>query len=292
MSDEIRQNIDSYIYQENRLLVQLAEINKQKGNIGSQITKEAASLIAREFFGRPGGKVARSLVDRSEKERIQSLQDEVDRQHIIIVGRIRAYLGTVSEWKKNLKAPNSEMLISRLDRAQTGVRATTRIRSTIKLLTSMKSKRLVLNREIPLIEKTGIVLPPGSPVSGILELKKILSSTTNYVKICDPWVDQETLVVIRSVPKGVHIKLLTGESGKSKRFRKACIDFKVERTSYEMRVGEGLHDRFILTWNRGWLLGSSIKDFGKKFSAMISLPEKDVASTEKIFDSLWRKGQP
>lgn len=291
MSEEIKHNINSYIYQEDRLLVQLAEINKQKGNIGSQITKEAASLIAREYFGRSGGKVARSLVDRSEKVRIKSLQDDVDRQHQFIVSRIRTYLGTVSEWKKNLKASNSEILISRLDRAQTGVRVTTRIRSTIKFMTSLKSKPLVHNRDIPLIEETGIVLPPGSSVSGLLELNKILGSVTKYAKICDPWVDKKTLEIIRSVPNDVPIQLLTGESGKSRRFQKSCADFKVERTSFEMRVGEGLHDRFILTWRRGWLLGSSINAFGKKFSALTPLPEKDVASTERIFDSLWKKVQ-
>lgn len=206
--------------------------------------------------------------------------------------RIRGLLGTVSEWRKNLKEPNSDTLISRLERAQTGVRVATRVRATIKFLTSLKSKRLVDNKDLPIIEEKGVVLPPGSPFTGIIELAKVLGSVSEYVKICDPWVDIETLEAFLSIPRGIPIYLLTGESGKSRKFQNACGTFQAERSLFEVRLVQGLHDRFILTKNRGWLLGSSIKDFGKKFSAFTPLLNKDAMETESIYDDLWRKAQP
>jgi len=289
MSDEITRVLDSYIQQEKRLLNQLSQIQGQRYDIGTEIGKEVVSLGAREILGRTGGKIVRRLMIQGEKVRARELEAAVDAQHRGNVLHIRGFLRTVSEFRKKLEEPNSDRLISRLERAQDGVRVATRIRATMRLLSSLKSKRLVFNKDIPIIEKKGAVLSPGSPFSGMLELRKILSSTTEYVKICDQWVDIPTLEILLSVPEAIPIKLLTGEAGKSRRFLRACSDFQVERPGFEVRIGEGLHDRFILTKKQGWLVGSSIKDFGKKFSAVIPLLESEKQDTEKIFDDLWKK---
>lgn len=294
MSDEINRILDSYIHQEDRLLVQLAEINKQKGNIGSQIKKEAASLIVREYLGRTGGKFARSIVNRSEKERNQSLLEGVDRQHVVIVSRIQALLVTVSEFNKNLIESNSHRLLIRLDKAQEGVRVSTRVNATKKLLTSLKSKRLIYNTEIPNIAPKEAVLPPGSPFRGLLELTNVFKSVTGYVKICDPWADLKTLEVFLSIPENIPIMFLTEKTGgksKARRFRRACKEFQTEHPDFEIRKGQGLHDRFIISKKQGWSVGSSIKDFGKNFSALTPLSDEVKKDTEKIFDELWRKAQ-
>ena len=288
MSDEINQVLDLFISQEERLLTQFSQIRGQISDVQKEIGRDLITLGARELFGRTGGKIARKVMEQSEKERIKSQEAAIDAQHRGIVNRISGLLGTLSEWRKNLKEPNSDMLVSRLKRAQTGVRVTTRIRATIKLLSNLKLKRLTYNKDIHTIKEIGIVLAPGSPFSGHLELTKILSSVIEYVKICDPWVDIKTLEVLLSIPSSISIKLLTGDSGKSKKFQSASKAFQVERQLYEMRVGTGLHDRFIITKNRGWLLGSSIKDFGKKFTAMTLLPDNDAKETEKIYDDLWK----
>lgn len=292
MSDEIARTIESYIQQEQRLLNQLIQIRSEQDDFRTELGKEVVSLGAREILGRKGGKLVRKIMEKTERERIRNQEVQIDSQHRGYVQRIRGLLGTVSEWRKNLKEPNSDMLISRLERAQTGVRVATRIRATIKFLTSQKSKRFVYNKDIPIIEEKGVVLAPGSPFTGIIELAKVLGSVSEYVKICDPWVDIETLEALLSVPKGIPIYLLTDESGKSRRFQNACSAFQVERSLFEVRLVPGLHDRFILTKNRGWLLGSSIKDFGKKFSAFTPLLNKDAMETESIYDDLWRKAQP
>ncbi len=185
-------------------------------------------------------------------------------------------------------------MVSRLERAQTGVRVETRIRHTVKLLTNLKSKRFVYNKDLPVIPQSEAILPPGSPFTGLMELRKLLSSADGYVKICDTYVDVKTLDILNSVPTGIPIKLLTENTGGSKRapaFLRACKDFKAERPGLEVRKGDGLHDRFILMANRGWSVGSSLKDFGNKFSALTPLQEKGKREAEKIYDDLWKKAR-
>ena len=291
MSAEVTRVLESYIQQEQRLLNHLSQIRSERDDIRTELGKEVVSLGAREVLGRTGGQLVRKIMEKTERERIRNQEAQIDSQHRGCVQRIRGLLGTVSEWRKNLKEQNSDVLNSRLERTQTGVRVATRIRSTIKFLTSLKSKRLVYNKDVPIIEEKGVVLPPGSPFTGILELAKILGSVTEYVKICDPWVDIKTLEAFLSIPKDIPIYLLTSDSGKSRRFQNACSAFQAERSHFEVRTVQGLHDRFILTKNRGWLLGSSIKDFGKKFSALTPLLNIDAMETESIYDDLWGKGR-
>ena len=294
MSDEVSRILESDIHQEERLLVQLSQIQSQRKDIRTELGKEAIRQGARKIFGRTGGKFARKLREQAERERIRKLEAQIGSQHRGNVQRIRGFLGTVSEWKKNIKEPNSDMLMSRLDRAQSGIRVGTRIRHTITLLENLHSKRLVYNKDLPLSPQVEAVFPPGSPYKGLKELRKVLSSATGYVKVCDTYVDVKTLDILDSVPADVPIKLLTENTGGSKRapaFLRACKDFKAERPGLGVRKGEGLHDRFILMANRGWSVGSSLKDFGAKFSALTPLQERGKREAEKIFDDLWKKAR-
>ena len=150
------------------------------------------------------------------------------------------------------------------------------------------------NSEIPTITLKEVVLAPGSPFRGLLELTKVFKSVTEYVKICDPWADLKTLELFLSIPENVQIKFLTENTGgksKANRFKNACKAFQNERPGFEVRKGQGLHDRFILTKKKGWSVGSSLKDFGKDFSALTPLSIEIMKDTEKIFDKLWKKAQ-
>jgi len=292
MTDKINQVLDSYIAQERGLLAQLDQIYEQRNDIRKDIRKEAVSLGAREVFGRTGGKLARRVIEQAEREQIRSMETQIDSQHRVQVHRIGEFLGSVSEWKKDLQEPNSEKLISRLDRAQSGVKVATWIRHTVKFLINLKSKRLIYNNDLPTLPQAEAVLPPGSPYRGLMELRKVLDSATGYVKICDTYVSIKTLDILYSIPKGIPIKLLTKNTGGSKRapaFLRACKAFKVEHHKFEVRKSDGIHDRFVLMANRGWSVGASLKDFGTKFSALTPLQETAKHEAEKIFDDLWKK---
>ncbi len=290
MSGEIGRILDSYINQEKGLLDQLSQIKSQSGDMKTEIIKD----VAGELFGRKGGKYARRIINEQEKERIKVMEDNVDAQHRTIVYSIIPFLGTISEWRENIKEPNSYRLLPRIEKAQGGVRIATRIRATIKVLLSLKVKRLIYNKDISLVPQKEAVFPPGSPFSAHMELRHLLGSATGYVKICDTYVSIKTLDILNSIPAGISIKLLPDKTGGSKRtpaFLRACKDFKAERPDFEVRKSEGLHDRFILMKDQGYSLGSSLKDLGKKFSGYAELQEKGKRETEKIFDGLWKKAR-
>lgn len=52
-----------------------------------------------------------------------------------------------------------------------------------------------------------------------------------------------------------------------------------------------IHDRFILTRGEGWIVGSSLKDFGKKLSAVTPLPNESKKEAERIFEEIWGKSK-
>jgi len=294
VSDEISRILESHIHQEESLLAQVSQIQSQRKDIRREYGKEAVRQGARIIFGRTGGKFARLNIEKAERERVEKLETQLDSQHRGNVQRIRGFLGTISEWKKNLKEPNSEALMTRLDRAQSGAKVVTRIRHTRTFLMKLKLKRLEYNKDLPLSPQIEAVLPPGSPYKGLMELRRVLRSATGFVKICDTYVNIKTLDILYSIPEEVPIKLLTEKTGGKKRapaFLRACKDFKAERPSFEVRKGEGLHDRFILMANRGWASGPSLKDFGDKFSSITPLSEKGKRAAEKIFDDLWKKAR-
>lgn len=294
MSEEINRILDSYINQEKRLLGQLSQIKIQRDDIKTEIAKDLVSLGASELFGRTGRKLTRMAIDRKVKTRIKGMEDNVDAQHRTIMYNITAFLRTISEWQKNIKEPNSHRLLPRIEKAQGGARIATRVQATIKGLISLKAKRLIYNKDIPPVSQKGAVFPPGSPFSASMELRHLLGSATGYVKICDTYVSVKTLDILNSIPAGIPIKLLTEKTGGKKRapaFLRACKDFKAEHPGLEVRKGEGLHDRFILMKDRGWSFGSSLKDFGSKFSAFTGLQEKEKREAEKIFDDLWKKAR-
>lgn len=290
MSGKIDRILDSYINQEKGLLDQLSQIKSQRGDMKTEIIKD----VAGELFGRKGGKYARRIINKQEKGRIKVMEDNVDAQHRTIVNNITAFLRTISEWRKNIKESNSYRLLPRIEKAQGGARIATRVKATIKVLSGLKAKPLIYDKDIPLVPQKEAVFPPGRPFSARMELENLFGSATGYVKICDTYVNIKTLDILNSIPAGISIKLLTDKTGGSKRtpaFLRACKDFNAERPGLEVRKSEGLHDRFILMKDQGYSLGSSLKDLGKKFSGYTELQEKGKRETEKIFDGLWKKAR-
>ena len=294
MSDEIKQVLESFIGQEQQILNRHSLAQSQRNDPTAHLKGEAFNLLAREALGSRGSRIVRSFIEISDRQTRSSLVANSETEHRRILNQVRSFLGTVSEGRKNLIESNSEKLLSRLERAQTGARVDTRIRHTIKLLTTLKSKRLVYNKELPTIPQIDVIIPPGNPFTGRMELRKILGTAAGYVKICDSYVSIKTLDILNSIPIGTPIKLLTMNTGGSKRapaFLRACKDFKVERPDFEVRKGERLHDRFIIMENGGWSVGSSLNAFGNKVSVLTPLQKKGKRELEHIFDDLWKKSR-
>lgn len=132
-------------------------------------------------------------------------------------------------------------------------------------------------------------------------LKDIFSRCDTYVKIQDPYVGEDTFRILSSyVPRGIEIKILTGQQiGQGEAFEE--ISGNIARIKSErkgkvqiMFIGSKgkeapFHDRFIISKNRCWNMGTSLKQLGKgKDSTIVEVPL--IEKNEKIepaFDWNW-----
>jgi len=304
VSHEIKNRLEQYLQQERSLLDDLFRLKKQQKNFGAEIGKaiivEGVAAFAKDLLessraGKYGRKITKSILDRQQKEQFLIIEKNIENRHNAINQDIASFLSLVSMKKKDLKEPNSSLLIQKIEKAQNYAKVETCIKRTIKALTSIANRPLVYNTEIPVMQE--VVIPPGKPFASILKLREILQSIQGYAKIIDPYVDETTLELLLNIPEGVPVKVLTAYTGgkkSGKRLERAYRTLKTERPPVEMRKCDPnlIHDRFILDQNRGWNIGSSLKDMGKKLSMIKPILAKSRRETERLFDEMWSKSNP
>jgi hypothetical protein len=132
-------------------------------------------------------------------------------------------------------------------------------------------------------------------------LQDIFSKCSDYIKIQDPYIGEETFDIIEYIPRDLKIQLLTGltlgegeepmrirgriERLRSERRGKFNVLFIGHRQSREAPF----HDRFILTKNKGWQVGTSIKQVGGGKDTTISILSRNEKDEyiEPAFDRWW-----
>jgi len=109
-----------------------------------------------------------------------------------------------------------------------------------------------------------IAVPEDKPFTAKAEVREFLENANTDVFVVDPYVGVGTLGCLRSV--NTPIRLLTGAHPNSIEdgFEAALRDFQAEGFTIEVRRHAKLHDRHILFNDRCWLVGSSLKDAGRK----------------------------
>lgn len=203
MSSEINQIIEEYIFREKALLDQLTLLQSQKDDASTKLVTEGISFGVGEFAswllessraGRYGRSLSKKYLDQKRKEQRIEQERGIQHQHEVTVLSLITFLGSISIWKHNIKKPFSQGILAKLEKAQTYVRLSTRIRNTMKMLIDLTDKNLIYNDDIPEVRiAEEIIIPPGKPYTTINELKKILRSSSGFVKIIDPYVNDYTL---------------------------------------------------------------------------------------------------
>lgn len=313
MSQDIQRMIESLIQQGEMLLVQLAKIKEPGLTVERELLKDAlsegAGFIARDVLELPGGgrharKYTRAFFNQQQKRQLAEAERAVEAQFTSWFQNIRGFLSTVSIQKPRLKPTgNSFELVRQLNKVRTYKRLETKIRNTIRILNTFSNQPLIFNKDIPqFLEKVQfekkkkaakeIVLLPKRPFTGLRELKNILKNAEGYVKIIDPYVGEETLDLLIDIPEKLSIRFLTSHTGgkdKERRFRRLCQKFKIERPGFEIRKCDPklIHDRFILARRKGWSVGTSLKDIGKKLSMIKEMSSQVKAEMETIFEKIW-----
>ncbi len=65
-------------------------------------------------------------------------------------------------------------------------------------------------------------------------------------------------------------------------FSRALVTFRTEGFSVEVRRHPRLHDRYVLFNDRSWLVGSSLKDAGKKQLNIIECVDTKAAIVDEV----------
>jgi hypothetical protein len=116
---------------------------------------------------------------------------------------------------------------------------------------------------------TEITVPDERPFTAKSEFRDLVAKAEGGLFLVDAYIGTGTLDCLREV---FHpIRILTGQHERSveRGFEIAVKDFRFEGHTIEVRKHQKLHDRYLIFNDRCWLIGSSIKDAGKKAFNMI-----------------------
>ncbi|MCX6717737.1 MAG: NYN domain-containing protein [Candidatus Taylorbacteria bacterium] len=122
----------------------------------------------------------------------------------------------------------------------------------------------------------------GSSFDTYIRLKKLLTSATRRIIIIDNYVDDQILLTIQALKKGLEIIIITD-------FKKTKpADFfvqvkKLKEDGYLIDVLNNIseHDRYIFIDEKCWHSGHSLKDLGKKGSMFNEITSKKALDEMK-----------
>lgn len=122
------------------------------------------------------------------------------------------------------------------------------------------------------IHKSLVLIPAHDPFMAKRILQDMFSKCEDYVKVQDPYLGEETFHVLEYLPKHLEVRLLTGLTlgigEDTERLRQLIQRWKGERKFRVAFIGDPtsgeapFHDRFILSKNRCWSVGTSLKQLG------------------------------
>jgi hypothetical protein len=151
------------------------------------------------------------------------------------------------------------------------------------------------------LKESLIIIPAKDYYLARSEFQNIFSKCQEYVKIQDPYLGEETFDLLRYVDKELKLKVLTsiksGDEEDPSGISQRIDQFKAERGGNfqisfigDRNTGDApFHDRYILSKDSGWQVGTSLKDVGKGKETTISEISKVNKDeiVEPAFDRWW-----
>jgi hypothetical protein len=136
-----------------------------------------------------------------------------------------------------------------------------------------------------------MVVPEDRPFSAKSQMREFLAEAETSVTVVDAYVGLGTLDCMRDVEHP--IRLLTAQKAQSieRGFDRALKEFVGEGHVIEVKQHPKLHDRYISFNERCWLVGSSLKDAGKKAFNVIEFVDGKEAIASEI-EAKWKSAQP
>jgi hypothetical protein len=126
----------------------------------------------------------------------------------------------------------------------------------------------------------------------LLEEFLLKEVTSSELLLCDPYISASTLHPF-TVLKGKvsSIKILTTNVEDPCKFKNYIARMNKETKIYtEVKTNKKIHDRYLISGDRCWSFGTSIKDLGNKDSIIREISEI-VYTLRGVFDERWNEAQ-
>ena len=136
-----------------------------------------------------------------------------------------------------------------------------------------------------------IAVSEGSPFSAKSKIRDLLATASTEVLLVDSYIGVGTLDCLRSMHQKIRLLTASLPNSIETGFDAALIDFKKEGFQIEVRRGDMLHDRHLVFNDRCWLVGSSLKDAGKKAFHCIEIIDLKAQVVTSL-DTKWHAGKP
>ena len=133
-----------------------------------------------------------------------------------------------------------------------------------------------------------ITVSENRPFTAKSEAREFLGKAETTVTVVDNYIGPGTLDCLRDVQHP--IRLLTGSHNQAieEGFARALAAFRAEGRTIEVRQHPRLHDRYILFNDRSWLVGSSLKDAGKKQLNIIECVDSKTPIVDEV-ETKWKE---
>lgn len=143
-----------------------------------------------------------------------------------------------------------------------------------------------------------VFIEAGNPQIANNVLQNIFSSQlSNYVKICDPYINDDTIRLFNNVPNQISIQLLYHTISPSNSRANVISEIQNLRgngKSIDVKFTDrsSIHSRYIITDGYGWVIDHSLKDLGTKDVNILSLTSTDnLPSLETTYLARWNAAQ-
>lgn len=136
-----------------------------------------------------------------------------------------------------------------------------------------------------------VTITEDQPFTAKSAVREFLEVVTTELVVVDNYVGIGTLDCLREIQTPIRLMIGDRNNSIASGFDSALLEFLAEGHSIQVRRHPKLHDRYFIFNERCWLIGSSLKDAGKKSFSMIELVDgRSVIMIE--VENKWKEAIP
>jgi hypothetical protein len=287
-------------------------VEEGSSTIGQELAAGLADFLGvrKTTYKKIGTKAGRKYGQNLRRQRDETLRKQVqetyqrqlsncERQALQWGEQVLQCLSGFSTSDKRLtQRGNSHHQIAAFHREIAAARLQTRISHGIDFLESLSARPEIIipNSQVERylheehLSRT-ILVKKGETLTGMAKLQEIISCMHGTIRFQDPYPWPETLLAVKMIEQGVQVRFLIGKLSDPHSFtamlssvRKSGRDIQV-KILIESNGKAPFHDRYIISKDNAWTMGTSPNGIGMRDSSITRL--EDWLEIERRFDEWW-----